>query len=96
MKKRKPAEAGILTYRDYLKDSKRFDKVIEAIEKNKDKKFKEKYTQDNDITIEPVDGNKGYIKALNDATSPNSTKTISSWSCPSTSMSRQTQKTIWI
>ena len=28
--------------------------------------------------------------------SPNSTKTISSWSCPSTSMSRQTQKTIWI
>ena len=67
----------ILTYRDYLKDSKRFDKVIEAIEKNKDKKFKEKYTQDNDITIEPVDGNKGYIKALNDATSPNSTKTPS-------------------
>lgn len=66
----------ILTYRDYLKDSERFDKVIEAIEKNKDKKFKGKYTQDNDITIEPVD-NKGYIKALNGTTLPNSTKTPS-------------------
>lgn len=68
----------ILTYKDYLRYSVRFRKVIEAVEKNKDKKFNEKYTQDNDITIEAVEGKKGYIKALNDATSSNSAKTENS------------------
>lgn len=62
----------ILTYKDYLKNSERFRKVIEAVEKNKDKKFKGKHTtKDNDITIE------GYIKALNDAPPSNSDKTVS-------------------
>lgn len=59
----------ILGLEDLLKESQRFQKLVQAVESNKNKTFTNDYNTKNDfdITIESVPGNKGYIKALNDA-----------------------------
>ena len=64
--------AEIRSYRNELKDSERFERVLNAVERNSTKDFQpfNKGNKDDfDITIDPVEGNKGYIKCLDDANS---------------------------
>lgn len=59
----------VFEFENKLADSQRFQKLISAIKRNKDKSFSENYNKANDlnITIEPEGKKKGYIKALDDA-----------------------------
>lgn len=60
----------ILKFEKKLKDSKRFQKIVKAVKENKKKTYTAKYNPnpgDLNITIEKDNKNKGYIKALYDA-----------------------------
>lgn len=84
----------IFEFENKLADSKRFQKLISAIKRNKDKSFIENYNNANDlnITIEPEGNKKGYIKALDDASkTTSSTKKNASTPAGSSNNNEQDQ-----
>lgn len=82
----------IFEFENKLADSQRFQKLISAIRRNKDKSFSENYNKANDlnITIEPEGNKKGYIKALDDA-SKTTSSTNNNASIPASSSNNNKQ-----